>query len=854
MAAPGISMLGAVVADERIGERLLRLARSDPHEVVRHLDRHPDEADPVAWRAGAVASRLLGELDRSNEMLDAAERLARTGDARSGENAAVLVEITLTRAGNRFLAGDANGAVEVLDSVDVVDPDLRSQVEFQAATILARSGDVAKALPRLTEALAVLAEVGNDEVFAHASKNRGMLRLLMGDHVGARADIETAQQGFGELGLGLEVAYCLHDLGLVEARSGNIPAALDRFEAAEEAIRRLVDSDWEVKAGHCEVLLAAGLVGEAERLSAESAEGLRELGLHAERAEALAVRAEALGAAGRRRQAVESAGQAAELFREQGRHAYASEAELVRLRLTRDERAADGALLIARELRASGLLDAALSASIAAADLRIASDPARAVAELGALDVEVARSRFGVRLDHASARSAAKLAAGDRRGAAAAARAGSTLIESYQALIGHSDMRLTVQSSADRVQEVGLACAVAGRSVRRCFDWIERRAIGASVARQPEPVPDPELRSLLTELAGLPREDRSSRRRALEREIRTIARTRAPRVVPRRASFDEVAERLGDRTLAMFAGVGDRLVAVRVRRGRARRYDLGSMASAQALVADARRTLTRAAMSPSWDARDRIAERLGALDEMLLAPLGAHGRSLIVVAPAALADLPWSGLESRFGLPTVVTRSASSWVGAMSSGDGRRLETVVVAGPDLDHAAAEAAALAREIPTVSIVSAEEPIDSILGRLEGADVLHAVCHGDLRTDNPLFSSLRLHGGDLCAYHVQRVRVPPRVAVLSACSLALGADRAGTRLLGFTDALLGAGTSAVVASTLPVPDSSTTTRMMANLHRLFAEGIAPAEALCRAQHAVPSEQATLYAAAFSCFGSG
>jgi CHAT domain-containing protein len=178
----------------------------------------------------------------------------------------------------------------------------------------------------------------------------------------------------------------------------------------------------------------------------------------------------------------------------------------------------------------------------------------------------------------------------------------------------------------------------------------------------------------------------------------------------------------------------------------------------------------------------------------------------------------------------------------------------IVSGPDLKHATDEARAVAGA--TLSGIQPNETseVDGILNSMDGARMLHAVCHGQIRSDNPLFSSLRLHSGNLFAYQVQRLRRAPRTAVLSACHLGLGAGPAGNSLLGFTDALLSAGTSRVIASTLPVPDTSVTVELMADLHRRMTAGERPATALANAHASLPDDIAPFYGAAFTCFGAG
>jgi CHAT domain-containing protein len=75
------------------------------------------------------------------------------------------------------------------------------------------------------------------------------------------------------------------------------------------------------------------------------------------------------------------------------------------------------------------------------------------------------------------------------------------------------------------------------------------------------------------------------------------------------------------------------------------------------------------------------------------------------------------------------------------------------------------------------------------------------------------------------------------------------------MGLSAALFELGTRTLVASVLAVPDDHTA-RFMVAFHDLLTGGLAPAEALSRAQVETPGDdpQALAASAAFVCFGSG
>ncbi len=166
-----------------------------------------------------------------------------------------------------------------------------------------------------------------------------------------------------------------------------------------------------------------------------------------------------------------------------------------------------------------------------------------------------------------------------------------------------------------------------------------------------------------------------------------------------------------------------------------------------------------------------------------------------------------------------VSPSARIWIDRQRNRVPGRV--LLASGPRLPAAAAETRALQSIHPdAVRLTSREATADAVLHGIDGAELAHVVCHGVFRADNPLFSSLELSGGGLFVYDLERLRRPPCTMVLSACDVGLPAARPGDEVLGVVAALLGAGTSSVVASAGLVPDAALTRRVMVALHRRLA----------------------------------
>ena len=119
------------------------------------------------------------------------------------------------------------------------------------------------------------------------------------------------------------------------------------------------------------------------------------------------------------------------------------------------------------------------------------------------------------------------------------------------------------------------------------------------------------------------------------------------------------------------------------------------------------------------------------------------------------------------------------------------------------------------------------VDDALNALEGAGIAHIAAHGEVNADNPLFSYLELEDGPLYGYDIARIEHPPEIVVLSACES------------GLARAFLDAGTRAVIASVLPVPDAQVCVAM-AEVHR-------------RIDHPVEAAKAVAHLG-FSCYGTG
>lgn len=241
--------------------------------------------------------------------------------------------------------------------------------------------------------------------------------------------------------------------------------------------------------------------------------------------------------------------------------------------------------------------------------------------------------------------------------------------------------------------------------------------------------------------------------------------------------------------------------------------------------------LRAAAYQPAGALRDAITASLSAglgwLDDALVRPWRLRSGGLVVIGTHAVASVPWGLVPSLAGVPVTVAPSAGQWAGRSRIGPAR---VEVLAGPGLEHAATEAAAVAAVWKGAGLRQAATS-EQLLTALGTAEVVHVAAHGLHRADSPLFSSLRMTDGDVYAHELPAGQVGAAHVVLSACDVGSAQVRPGDEPLGLANTLLALGVSSVVAAVAPVPDDAAVPLMTA-YHAGLASGLAADEALAAA----------------------
>lgn len=127
----------------------------------------------------------------------------------------------------------------------------------------------------------------------------------------------------------------------------------------------------------------------------------------------------------------------------------------------------------------------------------------------------------------------------------------------------------------------------------------------------------------------------------------------------------------------------------------------------------------------------------------------------------------------------------------------------------------EVDAVAAQLPNPHILmGAAATIDQLRKVAANSRFVHIATHGEFRTDNPMFSAIRMADSYLSVYDLYDFRLKAELVTLSGCGTGLSVVTSGDELLGLVRGLLYSGTRAVLLTLWDVNDRST-----ADFMRLF-----------------------------------
>jgi tetratricopeptide (TPR) repeat protein len=870
------------------------------HEALRLAEGNPAQsaalARAIAGRARrsgdfaplSIAERVLGVAALQLEDPDAALRHLRAA-IRAGRRAGaadLVSEAQLRLAFVLVVRGRGAQALREVESAlaGVSDGVARARAQAQRGAILSHIGRLDEALPDYHAALSALRRADDQVWIQRVLYNRAVLYGYRQQFAAAEADLHEAARLCVRLDLDLSLGFVHQNLGWVNALRGDAPAALHYLDLAERSLRAQGAPVGELLTDRSQLLLSVRLISEA-MLAAE--EAVREFGQQGRRIglpEARLLLAQAAILDGQAGRGLAEARKAAREFGHQRRPRWATLARftVLRAQLAGDGRPGGGVRAGQPERAADDL---------AAAGWRVSAGEARLLAgQLGLRRGWTGRARAqlqlasrgrgsGTALQRAQAwhaEAVERWAAGDRRGATAAARTALRVMDEHQVGLGATDLRAHAAGHRVDVARFGLRMAFDDGRPAQVMEWAEQGRASHLALRPVRPPADPDLAALLAELRATVNEIVTARgdggataaldrhQVALERRIRDHYRRRPGEQIPRPARpvpLRALAAALGDAALIEFVQLDDTLHAVTVARGRVRLWRLGPAAPVRELLDRARFALHRLARHHASDASSAAARALLAdaaerLDALLLRPVAGQtaGRPLVLVPTGALQSLPWSILPSCAGRPVTVTPSATLWHAGLRAGPAGG-HAVVAAGPGLPGASAEAAAVAALHQVTALAGDGATVGAVMAGLDGSRLAHLAAHGRIHPSNPLFTSLTFADGPLTVYDLNQLHQAPKLVVLAACDVGRSAVRAGDELLGLSATFLALGTRHVIASVVPVPDAETAPLMVA-FHRRLAAGEAVTPALAQAQRQLGATHPAAMAAAagFVSIGTG
>lgn len=857
---------GRVVAEpETYGPEAIQLvgearAARDPEALVGAL------------RAEAWYHRTRFANDRAKQLLDEAARVARRHQLH-----ARLGEVLMTRGAVNHELGRVEAAQRDFDRAGaLVDPAMAAELASQQGALYQNMG-------RLTEAAElyrrVLAAGGiPTPARTRAANNLGLIEAQRGRSRSALGWLDQAAAAAEQVGPAY-VAIVTESRAWVTVRAGRLTQGLALFDEAARLFAAAGLPLAELHTEQADALTELRLLPEAEEHAHRAHRLMRNSGVHLMAAEAQLRMAQLALLRGDAKAAAGIAEDAAQRFRRQHRPGWVAQADLVAV----DARLQGGESVLAdlatarRAAAALQRLDlrfAAADAYLCAGRVAVAFD--RADAAVSALGRAYELSRNAPVLVRLKGRIAAALAARIQQRHDAVlqhSRAGLEDLARHRTALPSQELRALASGHGAELGRLGLESLLRSGS-SGVLDWMERTRAAALSAVEPIDAEGFEeelaaLRAVHAEALQLQRTtgrepvDLLARQTDLEARIRRATWTRNSAESTRGARVSPATLRrlLAGQVLVEYDVLDDQVLAAVLEPRRTRLVRLGSLAAVRfevsVLLFALRRLARRRSPSAVAGARASADAALRRLAEMLLDPLELPGHAGLVVVPAAdLQRVPWSAVCQA---PVSIAPSAAIWArsaqrppAAAAADDG----VVLIAGPDVPGGTSEVKLL-RDLYAAAtvLVPPESTADAVTAALASARVAHLACHGRVRADNPIFSSLLLSDGPLTVHELEVRAAAPRQMVLAACESGSEVAYAGNETLGFVSSLLARGTAGLVASSIVVPDWELVP-LMRGLHEGVRGGASLAVALHAARSAVDREDPATFVSwcAFNAFGAG
>lgn len=244
-----------------------------------------------------------------------------------------------------------------------------------------------------------------------------------------------------------------------------------------------------------------------------------------------------------------------------------------------------------------------------------------------------------------------------------------------------------------------------------------------------------------------------------------------------------------------------------------------------------------------------LRQALHRLYQLLVEPVAAEltQQRIRIVPYGLLHQLPfhifWTGdkyLIEEFACSYVPSASiiVHQAKQATTSTDLRRWAGLAVTDQNIPETVTEVAMVSQLFDEPQLyIGAHADRSGLTQAAHDADILHISTHGLMRSDNPLFSSLKLTDDWISVRDIYRLDLRARLVILSACRSGLSRIEQGDEMIGIARGFLGAGAQTLVVSQWDVNDTYVPPFMYLFYQQLIAAQQDPAAALRYAQcHAI------------------
>lgn len=830
-------------------------------EDVLARARSQQDPEALAWalRALAVVHRYEDDPPGAVRLLNRSVRVARTHGLAEVEAWALgsRASVELVRGRTARARADAGTALRLVGTVDGTPEDLgelTSRLQLLLAVSDHNAGRLADAEASYRELLRQVPPGSTNEV--RGANNLALVLAARGEFTEALERAEHAVAVASRLSP-LVQPWPFLTRALIEVRTGRLGDGLRDLERAAESCEQAGLSPGECYLEYADTMRELRLLPEAVGAGERAVRELQRAGEGLVVAEARVALAETLLMAGDLDAAVEAAQAGRRAARAQGRRTIHDRAVVVTVQARSRSGLADASDLAAVR-RAAGRLEAAgqtaeaTAAYLVAGRVGIEHRARRAAADLRAASRVARRGALPVRVRGRVAAALVARLEGADDDVLTQCRAGLRDLARHRGTLPTMELRALASGHGADLGELGLEVLLRRGTPAAALRWMERTRAAALLTKV---VPAATSRARSADRADVPTTGRAERvdaagaaprtrrpvladddeRAAEDRRSAWLEHVAVPDPAggPRALSVPLLRRALDGRVLVEYGRVGDRFAAVVVGSTGVRVVDLGDVAtdvatSVRALVFALRRLVDPRSQAAAEAARTSADLRLAQLREALVAPLGLpDGAELVVVPVGPLYGVPWSALHDG---PVALAPSATAWLRTVGGrpADGRE-SVVLVAGPRLQGAQDEVDALGALHPAaLTLGQHDSRSEVVVGAIATAGLAHLACHGALRSDNPMFSSVELADGPLTVQGLHRSGVAPRRLVLASCHSGADVAYEGDEVLGLVSAMLSQGTAGVVASIAAVPDVEVVD-LMVGLHRRLVAGQTMSHAL-------------------------